>query len=228
MLQKLWDELSKFSRENWWLYILLCITLVVVWITGKGNIPELLLLFLANFVANLFIMAAMNSYSNKENSLWVSYHVMATTIFMLLGVYGMVYFGQYQYILWQFSYGIAAIKAFTYYKYNKNISVFNEYTMIVFNIVLLSVFLTQFDFQLTGLLQALWFSCVTIGLVSLNDKIRFWMSYIGMFWIVGGSAYGTYLSYMASNVDGIALGYLLLWLTTFVYFNKLLRKYIPS
>lgn len=225
-------ELKNFSRENWWVYCLLILTLWVVIYTNTGNPISITLLFFTNFMGNLFIMTAMNSYSQKNNKTGVLYHVIATLIFTALGIYGFIFQDQFQYIFWQIAYLLAALKAFVYYNYEKDIKILNEKTFVWLNIVLLVIYLQFFPFQTDNILsnyavlQALGFSCVTTGLVSINDATRFWMSYIGTSGISIGSSLAVYLSYLSWAVDGIALGFFLLSMTVFVYFSKLLKKYI--
>jgi hypothetical protein len=231
-------ELKNFSKENWWVYCLLIITLWVVIYTNTGNPFSITLLFFTNFIWNLFIMAAMNSYSEKNNITWVLYHVIATLTFTWLGIYGFIFQDQFQYIFWQIAYLLAALKAYMYYNYQKDIKILNEKTFVGLNVILFWIFLYFFPFQTQNILinfamlQALGFSFATTGLVSINDKFRFWFSYIGSGLIMSGSAIWVYVSYMSSisnpeiSIDGIALWFCLLSMTVFVYFSKLLKKYI--
>lgn len=226
-MNNLIKEFKNFSKENWWVYLLLAITLWIVISTWRGSLIEIILLFLWNFLANLFIMVAMWNYSKKNNLSWAYYHALWTLTFVMLGVYGWLFQEQYQYILWQIAYTLAAIKAFTYYTYKKNINILNEVSFVFLNIWLFILFLLFFEYQTFSILQVIWFSFVTTWLVSTSDAKRFWMSYIWMFWIVSWSALWTYNSFSVGNIDGIALGFLLLSLTVFVYFTKLLQQYIP-
>ena len=43
------QELKSFSRQNWWVYLLLAIALIVVYVTGRGNMVEIIAMFLWNF-----------------------------------------------------------------------------------------------------------------------------------------------------------------------------------
>ena len=108
-------ELEKFSRSNWWVYALLAISLVIVYITWKWNMLEIIILFLANFLWNLFIMAMQANYTSNNNKIWAIYHVSATSIFTVISIYWLIIFNQSQYIIWQLSYILAALKAFTFY-----------------------------------------------------------------------------------------------------------------
>lgn len=62
-------EFKDFSRQNWWIYLLLTGALIIVWYTGKGDMVEIVGLFLANILGNLFIMAMQDNYTSKKNTL---------------------------------------------------------------------------------------------------------------------------------------------------------------
>lgn len=234
------QELKKFSKENWWVYLLLAIAVSIVLITWKGNFIEMIILFLANFLWNLFIMVMQANYTAKKNKIWAAYHLSAVLVFTIISIYWLLAFNQSQYIIWQISYILAAIKAFTFYNFDKDIKFVNSYTIGVLNIGLLAFFIYfagqvinvawlfdfNFNVELASILMALGFSFVTTGLVSTNDKVRYWFSFIWVVWIISGSWLAVILSYIAWMPDWIALGYFILTLSVFVFYSKLLRKYI--
>ncbi|MDA7494802.1 hypothetical protein N8455_00510 [Candidatus Gracilibacteria bacterium] len=221
-------ELKNFSRDNWWIYILFIIALSVVYITGKGNIVELIALFFANFVGNLLIMIMQSNYTMKKFKIGALCHISAVTTFTIIAMYGFFMNDQSQYLLWQVTYIGAALKAFTYYNFKKDLSILNEKTFIFINIILYVLFMKYFQFETFHLIQALGFSLITTGLVSIKDNIRYWLNVIGIFLLSGGSLLGVVTSYMSGNIDGIALGYFILTLTVFVYYIKLLPKYLKK
>ncbi len=89
------------------------------YITWKGNLIEIIILFLANFLWNLFIMVMQANYTAKNNKVWAIYHASATLVFTLISIYWLVVLNQSQYIIWQLTYILAAAKAFTFYNYWK-------------------------------------------------------------------------------------------------------------
>ena len=84
------QELKNFSKGNWWIYLLLAIALTIVYITWKGNLIEIIILFLANFLWNLFIMVMQANYTAKNNKVWAIYHASATLVFTLISIYWLV------------------------------------------------------------------------------------------------------------------------------------------
>ena len=219
-------ELKNFSKNNWWIFILLIIALSIIFITGKWNLTEITLLFFANFVWNLFIMIMQNNYTLKNNKTWAIYHISSTWIFTCISLYWLFYLGQSQYMIWQIAYLIAAIKAFSYYNFLKNINIFNEKSLIFINAILLFIFLKFFDFQTYSILQAFGFSLITSGLVSIKDNARYWLNIVWIFFLVSGSLLWVIVSFQSWSTDWIALWYFILTLTVFVYYLKLLKKYL--
>ncbi|MDD3793238.1 MAG: hypothetical protein PHI37_00295 [Candidatus Gracilibacteria bacterium] len=233
------NELKNFSRSNWWIYLLLAIALIIVYITGKGNMLEIIILFLANFLGNLFIMVMQANYTSKNNKIGAIYHISSVSVFTILSFYSAIKLEQSQYIIWQICYILAALKAFTYYNYGKEIRFLNAGSVGLFNLFLIFIFIffagkqidlglfsLNFNVELGTILMALGFSFVTSGLVSINDKLRYWLNIIGVLGIVAGSGILLVLSFINGNIDGISLGYFILTSTVLVYYIKLLPKYL--
>ena len=221
-------ELKKFSIENWWIYLLLTIALIIVYITGKWNLVEILLLFMANFLWNLAIMVMQANYSNKNNKVWSIYHVLSSVIFILISLYGLLKLWQSQYIIWQIAFTLAAIKAFVFYNYKKDLNILNEYSFIALNLILFISFVIFTDFEYFQISQAIWFSLITTGLVSIIDKTRYWLNLVWVFLLSFGSGWWVYNSFFIWNIDWIALGFFILTLTVFIYYSKLLPKYLKN
>jgi len=219
-------ELKIFLKQNWWIFILLILALIIIYITWKWDITEIIILFLANFIWNLFIMVMQANYTAQNNRIWALYQVSSVSIFSLISLYGYIYLWQYQYLLWQVSYIWAAIKAFSFYSLWKNLSWFNEKSFLALNLILLIIFIWFFEFQNFAVLQVIWFSLITSWLVSIIDKNRFWLNIIWIWLLTSGSAWGVLTSYNLWNIDGVALWFFILTLTVFVYYSKLLKKYI--
>ncbi len=237
------EELKKFSKENWWIYLLFIFALVFVIYSWKWNILEIILLFFANFVANIAIMAMQSNYTEKKNKIWAIFQVSATLIFIVLWVYWMIYLDRFQYIIWQVAYTISAIKAFSYYNFWKDLKFFNSYFLIFINIVFLIIFykyffswnlvwiiswtdLTAKNFSsLSDLLLWIWFSFSSTWFVMLNDRKRYFTILSWTWLIVIWALVWVVSSYFLWAIDGIALWYFILTSTVWIFYLKLLKKY---
>lgn len=233
-------ELKNFSRENWWVYLLFILLIIFVIFMDLWSLLEITLVFLANFIANIGIMVMQSNYTANNNKLWSIYHIWATLIFLLISLYWFYIHDQSQYIIWQLTYSLAAIKAFSFYNFKKDLSIINEKSFIVLNIWLFSFFAYKLGLvnieiitkNLPFITQALWFSLITTGLVSINDKLRYWLNVVWIFllcswslWLTINSILWIYPSKIES-LDAIAVWYFILTLTVFVYYIKLFPKYL--
>lgn len=225
------QELKNFSKTNWWIYILLSLALILVYITGKGNFLEILILFFLNFLWNLFIMIMQANYSSRKGKIWAIYHISSTLIFTSISIFWLIKYWQYQYIIWQICYLIAAIKAFYFYNFKKDLKFFNEFFLIILN-SLLTIFFIFFwknfwiNIDFSSILMAFWFSFVTTWLVSIIDKFRYWTNFIWIILIILGSGIWVFFWYQKGNIDWVSLWYMILTLTTFVFYLKLLKNYL--
>lgn len=230
------EELKKFSKNNYWVYILLIIALILVYITGKGNLIEIALLFMSTFLWNLLIMVMQKNYSAKKNKIWAVYHVLAVITFSLIAIYWYFILKQSQYLIWQVTYILAATKAFTLYNYWKNIDFLNHKSIWIINIILLFIYLFIYWNNLnnfweiaifsSSFIMAIWFSFVTTWLVSSRDTFRYWANLFWVFFIVIWALIAIILGYMNWNIDWLSLWYFILTFTVLVYYFKLLKKYI--
>ena len=205
---------------------MLLVILWVVYSTGNWNLTEIILLFIGNFLANLFVMIAMSNYSRQMNKIWSIYHVVATSFFTFIGIYWAVFNSEFQYLIFQITFLLAATKAITTYRFQKNAWFINEKTVWILNIIILGVFISYFSPGLPWILQWIWFGIVTTGLVSIKDSFRFFMNLIWSFFIVIGSLIFVISSFNSWNLDWVALWFLLLTSTSIVYFVKLLPWYL--
>lgn len=222
------SELKNFSKENWWVFPIFIFALWFVYFTWSWNLIEIILLFLFNFVWNLFIMLMQANYTNKNNTIWALCHLGATATFTSVSLYGFIVLDQSQYILWQICYILTTIKSVSFYKFNKDFKFLNEKLLIFVNILVFAAFLKFMPYELYSILQGLGFSAVTIWLVSTSDKLRYYLSLLWVVWITSGSLIGVINSYISGSIDGIALGYFILTLTVFVFYLKLLPNYIKK
>lgn len=205
---------------------MLVIILGIVWYTWRWSLLEITLLFLANFIANLFVMIAISNYSRQMNKLWSIYHFCSSSTFTLLWAYWAIFNDQYQYLIFQISFMLAATKAITFYRFQKDLKIVNEKLMVALNIVILIVFIYVFKPETYSIIQWIWFGFVTTGLVSTKDAFRYFMNLIWSLFIIVGSAIVVVWSFTAGNLDWIALGFLLLTLTAVIYFLQLLPWYL--
>ncbi len=234
-------EFLNFSKENWWIYLFFTISSFIVFFTWRWNIIEIMILFLINLVANIFIMSAISSYNKKINKIWSIYQFFWSLIFIVLAIYWFIYKWQSQYIIWQISYIISAIKVMIFYNFWKNIKILNAIFVWILNMIFLFIFIYfsketlsifwfefKFNLWLDSLITAIWFSFSSTWLMSVKDNLRFCFIYIWNLGIIFWTIIWIYYSFYKWNLNWIDLGYFLLALTSLIYFSKLLPNYIKN
>lgn len=233
------QEVKKFSKDNWWVYLLLIFSLIIVWISWKGNLVEILILFVANFFANLSIMVMQSHYTAKNNKTWSFYQLLSVTIFTTIAIYWLLVLNQSQYIIWQICYILAALKTFSFYNFWKNFKYINAFSLWVLNIILLSIFIwfsetnislfwldIYFTASIWAVIMWLGFSFVTTWLVSISHNLEYWFNLIWISLIVYWSGLLIFTWFNNWNINWIELGYFILTSTVLVYYLKIIKKYL--
>lgn len=226
MLEKLILQFKVFSKENWWIYLLLAATIGVVMVTWKGNLLEIVILFSINLLGAICNMLMMSSYKNKQFSEGSIFILTANTLYTILSLYAWIHDGDMQYIFWQLSFLLTWIKVFLLYTYNKDISLINFKSIFVLNIWVMSILLFYIGMSVPVLIQSLWIFAITLGLALVNDTNRY---FVIVFWnllVVSGSILLLGENYFDGKIQWVTVAYMLLWLSTFVYYLKLFPLYI--
>ena len=226
MLQKLFLQLKQFSRENWWIYLLLALALFVVSYTWKWNIYEVFFVFLFNLLGALCNMLMMSSYKDKkfiEGSIFI---VTANTLYTFLSLYAWIYSGELQYIFWQASFLLTWIKAFMYYSYGKNIKLINFYSILILNIFVLWALIFYVKISGEAIIQSLWIAGITLGLALTNDIKRYFYILAWNTLVVLWTFLILVQDYLGWEILGITVAYALLWLSICSYNYRILPEYI--
>lgn len=225
-LNLFFSKIVDFSKKNWWIYLILAICLVIVYITWNWSLIEIIIMFLANFLWNLFIMIMQDYYSSWNNKYWAINQILWVAIFTSISIYWYIFKSQSQYLLWQIMYILAALNTVSFFVLKKDLKILNEYTFIPINIILLLIFINYIPHENFHILQAIWFSFITTWLVSVKDIVRYWLNIIWIWVLTLWSLLWVVISYNLWNLDWIALWYFLLTWTVFIFYIKLLPSYL--
>lgn len=225
MLRLLLKQAIQFSRENWWIYIFLWMALGVVIYTGKGDIIEIIFLFFLNILWNICFILMLDSNQKEDFSVWALFFALWNIFFVTLTLYWYIQNNEIQYLLWQASFVLWWIKNIGRYCFNKELYYINHYTLWLLALGVL-IYIYQLNTYFYVFLQSLWFAGVTIGLVLKNDISRFFLMLLGTCFVVGGSSFGIVVNYINGELLWITLSYAILTLTTFLFYMRILPKYI--
>ena len=226
MLQKLLQEFIQFSKENWWVYILLCIALGVVVHTGKGNMIEVIGIFFLNITAATCNMLMMSSYKDKkfmEGSIFI---LSANILYTLISLYALLIDGDMQYIMWQISFLLTGLYAFFWYNYNYKLFFVHPISIFMLNSVIFYILITYFEVSLPVLIQSWWLFAITFGLSLLDNTRRFFAILVWNIFVVCGTSLILFENYSEWSILWVTIAYGLLSLSICSYNIRILPKYI--
>ena len=226
MLQKLLQQFKIFTRENWWIYILLLISVGVVLYTGKGNIYEIIAIFFLNLTGAMCNMLMMSSYKDKkfiEGSIFI---VSANVIYTFLSLYAWLHDGDLQYIFWQASFLLTGFKALFFYTYKIDLKYINFYTILLLNTAVMWALVFYVWLWSYAIIQSLWIALITLWLASLNDIQRYSFILLWNTLVVLGSFSILVTDYLQGSILWVTVAYSLLGLSICTYNYRILPEYL--
>jgi len=226
MFQKLLQQFKTFSRENWWIYLLLVIALWVVVYTWKGNVYEVLFIFLFNLSGAMCNMLMMSSYKDKNFIEWSIFIITANTLYTFLSLYAWIYNGDMQYIYWQASFILTGIKAFMYYTYEKDLKYINFWSILCLNIVVMFLLVFQVWISWEAIIQSLGIAGITLGLSLTEDMKRYFYILAWNTLVVLWTFLILAQDYIGGEILGITVAYALLGLSICSYNYRILPEYL--
>lgn len=227
MIDLLLKELKIFSKQNWWIYIIFFICLLIIWYTEKWSIIEVIWVFIAHFLGDLFMMMMWSYYAEKNFKSWAIIQVLWNLVFLFIWIYAILKSGEWQYFLPTFAFMMWAVKTYFLQVKSKDIKFLNVYSVILVNLAIFFVYL-YFDLFWTfySYIQFLWFAMWATGLIIQESRWRYiyyvwWTSLIALW-----SFLWMYVNYMDWEVLWTSISYFLLPLTVVVFYLKNIKKYL--
>jgi len=160
-------EIKNFSRQNWWVYIIFLICLLIIWYTEKWSILEVTLVFFAHFLWDLLAMMMWDYYSKKEFKYWAISHISSNIVFMFILLYAVFYSLEWQYFLPNIAFILWWIKTYFLQVKSKDIKILNLYTLLFVNLVIFVIYVYfdlfwEFYSYIQFLGFVLWSTCMII------------------------------------------------------------------
>ncbi|MFK7779837.1 MAG: hypothetical protein QM490_01705 [Candidatus Gracilibacteria bacterium] len=215
-------EIKLFSKQNWWIYIIFIICLFVIYKTNSGNLLEVSIVFLIHFFGDICVMLMGDFFSKNENKKALLAQIGSFIIFGGIGIYAGITAGKWSYLVPQLLFFWPIVKGF-----KQDIKWLNSYFMIVVGIfVLFGYYYLGLIKSLSIFIQILGFIIFPISLILTKNSYKYFGSLVGIGFIFLGSALLLYNGFIEKNVIGTDLSYTLLPFTVFIYYLKLIKKYI--
>ncbi|HTL07236.1 MAG TPA: hypothetical protein VL307_03225 [Chitinophagaceae bacterium] len=219
-------ELKRFSRANWWIYIIYFLLLAAILMVEREKLLSVFMITSLHFVADIFIMMMFTAYANGNNQRGTYCQVMSMLLFMSLKIYTGMIDNSWHYLAADPLYILAAIK-----NYRKDVLQLSTHWISTTSMTLLALcifsFLIYARFMWKSSILATpsqWVQTTGIFLfaialsITVNEKKRAAVATIALLLMVVGSAWETYLSFKNRQIVGLALSYFLLPLTVLVFY----------
>lgn len=220
-------EIKHFSKNNWWIYIVLFICIYIIYTTNTWNIIEILLIFLLHFFADLFLMMMSDYYEKKNFKKWTIYQILSVLLFFIIWLYSWVISWKWNYLFTQLIFIWPSIK--WYYKNIKN----TEIKIIDYKIILFFWIIILFIYNILWLLeniwiivQIIWFITFSIWLIINNNIKKYYFSLIWNWLITISWIIIIYKAFLLKNIIWTDISFTLLPLTVFIFYLKNLKNYI--
>lgn len=215
-------EIKQFSKQNWWIYLLFIISLFVIYKTNSWSLLEVALVFIFHFFWDICVMMMWDFYSKNQERKALYAQIWSFIIFWLIGIYAWLTSEKWSYLVPQILFFWPIIKWF-----KPNLKWLNSIFMLsIWIFVLIMYYYLWLIPDLSIFIQILWFIIFPISLIVENSKIKYFWSLLWIFFIFLGSASMLYNWFLEWNVIWTDLSYTLLPFTVFIYYLKLIKKYI--
>lgn len=225
-------EVRRFSRQNWWVYIMYLLILCLIYYRQKHELVPVNLVVGIHFIGDIFIMMMLNAYVQKKYALGTYFQVVSMLLFLAIKVFTGLKGGGWHYLLADPLYILAALK--NYYKdvKQKEIRIINLYSTTIVSIAIMSAFFLFTSTASQSLANSLSKCIQTTGIfmfaialsVTGNERTRYRLSVVAQTIMVLGSAYETLNTWNEGKVVGLAISYMLLPLTVLIFYLRNWKK----
>ena len=234
MIKRFLDEVSRFSKTNWWVYIIYTFLLCVVFFSSMNGLFVIVLISVLYFVADVFIMMMSDSYSRKAYLQGSYFQFIALFIFFSLKLYTGFRHEGWHYLASDPIYFLAAIKNYIFAVKMRSMKYINTISMALLSIILLLFLLflrNKYPEEMILIYPAQWvqtfgFFLFAIGLSTSNGLLRYKISIVALSAMVCGSAWGVYTDILAAHLTGLDLSYVLMPLTVLVFYLRQWPEYL--
>lgn len=215
-------EIKKFSKENWWIYIMFFICLFLIYKTDSWSLLEVSIVFAFHFLWDVFVMMMWDYYTKNENKKALKSQIWSFIIFGLIWIYAWITANKWSYLIPQLLFFWPIIKWFN--------PKFKWLDYKFLSLIWIIVFIFYYSIWLISniwvFIQILWFILFPIALIIEKERIRYFLSLIWISFIFIWSAFFLYNWFMEKNIIWTDLSYTLLPLTVVIFYLKNLKKYL--
>ncbi len=222
-------EVYKFSRINWWAYVIYVTLIYIATHVDKNDGVDIVFVTLVHFAADIFIMMMFTLYARNRYGEGAIFQIVSMVLFTSIKVYTGAKHNTWYFLAADPVYALAALK--NYWLDVKKIDVkwINYVTMSLLSVLLIfiaipfvqrvthaGVILEEEWVLITGL-----FGFAVALSTTGNERLRYLLSVIALFILVVGSAL-VIRAFLADSrqLPGLFISYFILPLTVLAFYLK--------
>ncbi len=230
-MNKLIKELKNFSKQNWWVYLVLLLCLIIIYITWKWSVTEVLFTFTIYFTWELTTMIMVTLMTEKNYKISSIFQFLWFSIFTSLFIYNYFQHWQFHYVLASVPFFLSAMKNLLKFNLQIDSRHINWLTLFIIGIIFMILWnkywFFSFDTQIS--LQYIWFILFPTSLI-MTDKYEKSKYIIWLIWLLGFViwwSYWIYNEFIKWEILGITICFTLMPLTVLIVYLKNINKYLP-
>ena len=232
LLQEFGQEIKRFSKANWWVYLVYIFLLVLTGIINEEDLIQVIVITSLHFVADVLIMMMFKAYTKEDFAKGTYFQILSTLIFLSIKIYTGLMEGQWVYIIADPIYLLAAYKNYQKDVNDKDVKIINSLTMTALSIIIFGLaVLLRYTFNIEELSKMSWIDWnLLVGLflfaialsVTKNEKRRYFFSVLALSIMVMGALIKTINSFFIDEqIHGLEISYAILPMTVLFYNLKL-------
>lgn len=226
MFQQLIKQFHQFSRENWWIYIIFTIAFLIIIYTGKGNLYEIIGIFLLNILWNVYMLLMQDSFKDEKFRTGAIFLLIWNVLYWILALYSFFVNNEPQYLLWQIGFQLAGIKTFLFFYHDKQLKYLSFKFMLILSIMLVFIGAQYLGISGYSFFQSIWFALTVVGISEVSDLRRYFLIFLWVIVTAASSFAWLYINYLDGNIFGITISFAILSLSSSIFYLKILPNYI--
>ncbi len=223
-------EFKKFSKQNWWVFVIFFICLFIISYTHKWNPKYIFVFFLIYFFAELLVITMVELIEEKKYKLSSVFQFASQIIFTSLFIYDYLIWWELYYVLFSVTFRMSAFKNLFKFNLDKDIKYINWVTTFMVWVIFFVVWYIYkiFELNIQIVLQSIWFIFFPTSLLinPKHEKLKYFLWLLWILWFVFGSAYWLYKEFVAWEVLAITICFTLMPASVLVVYLKNLKKYL--
>ena len=226
-------EVKTFSKNNWWMFIIYFILLILAKENSKNGIGSIVLVTTVHFIADIFIMMMFSSYHRSEYKLGTYFQIFSMVLFTTLKLHIGITKGIWHYLPADIIYMLAAYKNYKLDVKNINIKQINPITTGLLSLIIIGI-LIYVKMSCNAEIfehESSWVTTLGIFLFAIsltftgNESSRYQFSIFALLIMVIGAGWETFnaLDFIFGDakpddtIHGLELSYFLLPLTVLIF-----------